>query len=39
MAAHHEKQDWLVAEYAQAVDRNLAEQYREDFGWRLYLLH
>lgn len=38
MEAYHEQQDWQVYEYAQVVDRDLAELYREPFRWNVLLL-
>lgn len=29
------QQDWQVEQYAQVLDRTIAEQYREDFPWRV----
>jgi hypothetical protein len=33
--AHDEEQAWRVFEYQQIMDATLAEQYREEFGWRI----
>jgi hypothetical protein len=39
MAEDHEReQDYQVQMYATALDELLAEQYREDFPWRVYVL-
>ena len=35
---HAEEQDWIVYQYAQIMDELLAEQYREHFPWRIYVL-
>jgi hypothetical protein len=36
---HEKRQDWLVQEYSQIMDSLLAEQYREEFPWRIVWLH
>ena len=35
---YDERQDLVVAEYAQVMDTLLAEQYREMFPWRIFVL-
>lgn len=35
---YEEKQDWLVAEYAQVLESSVALQYRETFSWQIYTL-
>ena len=34
--AHAEQQAWMSYEYAQVLETNLAAQYEERFGWRIY---
>lgn len=38
LQAHHEQQNHVVYEYSQVMDSDLAEQYREPFPWRLFVL-
>ena len=38
LRSHDEQQDHDVYEYSQIMDRYLAEQYRELFPWRLFVL-
>jgi len=35
---HEGQQNLIVLEYAQVIDGNLAEQYREGFPWRIFVL-
>jgi hypothetical protein len=35
---HDEQQDFLVYEYSQIMDSLIAEQYRERFPWRIYII-
>lgn len=36
--SHNEQQDHLIYMYSQIMDQTIAEQYREEFPWRLYCL-
>ena len=38
ISGHNEQQDYYVYEYSQAVGVDIAEQYRENFPWRIYIL-
>lgn len=38
VAEHDAEQDFLVLQYSQVLDEQLAEQYREEFGWRISVL-
>jgi len=38
MDAHNEQQAWRIYEYSQVLEMDLAEQYREAFGWRIFEL-
>lgn len=37
-AAHDVVQDWQVLQYSLILDEDIAEQYREDFPWRVSVL-
>jgi hypothetical protein len=39
LAEHDEEQDFEVYRYSQIMDELLAEQYRENFSWRIYVLN
>lgn len=36
--AHEEQQEWLIQEYSLILDSSVAEQYREDFRWKIYVM-
>jgi len=36
---HKEEQDFKIYQYKQVLDEDIAEQYREEFGWRIYRLN
>lgn len=36
--AQNEEQDWVVQQYSLLFDSTVAEQYREDFRWKIYLM-
>lgn len=36
--AHEEQQEWLVQEYSQVLASSVAEQYRGDFRWKIYVM-
>jgi hypothetical protein len=38
VAEHHADEDFKVLQYRQIMDEFIAEQYREDFPWRISLL-
>lgn len=38
ISAHEEQQAWRVQEYALVLGSSVAEQYREDFRWKIYIM-
>lgn len=38
IAEHDAEQGFRVLQYSQVMDELLAEQYRQEFGWRIYVL-
>src|SRR5690606_27816837 len=38
ISEHDEKQNWLVQEYSLIFSRSIAEQYRDEFPWRIFAL-
>lgn len=38
LAEHYAQQDTKVYQYSQIIDKHLAEQYRDDFPWRIIAL-
>jgi len=38
MSEHEAEQDFIILQYSQVLDEDIAEQYRESFPWRIYTL-